>query len=238
MADGKKYLPYLFCLLVLLLLFVFYTSYSKKSKTLEPELAIKVLSFQDPPFSLKELNKIAALGSIGLIAIAFIIGPLSRLLRNIFGKFLYFRKPVGLIGFSLRLLHGIYSVIVFYNLDINKMFIENDEWIATVSAIAGFFVFFLMAITSNKLSVEKLGYKKWKTLQTFGYVGLGLVVIHFFIIETKPDTGFDVRPFGLLFFYIPIIAIILRMVLLLIKTKEKDKFEHHFENSGNHNNGK
>ncbi|HLD60049.1 MAG TPA: ferric reductase-like transmembrane domain-containing protein [Candidatus Bilamarchaeaceae archaeon] len=224
----RRYLPYLFSLFVMLLLLFFYTAYNKQSKSIELELLLQVLSFEDSDKSLRELNKIAALGSIGLITVSFILGPLSRLWPKTFSPFLYFRKPVGIIGFILGLLHGVYSSIRFYGLDLNTMFFENPKILAVVTGLLGLFIFFLMASTSTQKAVEKMGYKRWKALQTSGYLALFLVIIHFFVIESKPDIGFDVRPFGLIFLFVPILALFVRILIIFIKTKEKRKYHHHF----------
>lgn len=222
----EKIMPYLVVIIVFTLLLLFYTAYDKSTKTLMFEKLVKVLSFQDITFSLKELNKVIALESIGLIAMVFLLGPLSRV-WPIFGRFLYLRKPVGLMGFGLAVIHGVYSSIEFYQLDVGKIFFENPKVIGIIAGFIALVIFFLMSITSSKEMEQRMGYKKWKALQTFGYVGLFFALIHFFVLETKPEIGLDVRPFGLLFFYIPIIAILARLLVIFITTPEKKSYEEH-----------
>ena len=85
-----------------------------------------------------------------------------------------------------------------------------------------------MSATSNKTMMQKLGYKTWKAIQTFGYFGLLFVVIHFFLIESKPVAGLDVRPYGLVFFYLAIAALILRIIVIFVNNEPRKAFEHHF----------
>ena len=226
--SDSPYLPYLFIFLVVLSLFLFYTAYDKTSKSLVFENLIKVLAFQNSTKSFSEINKVFALSAIGLIAISFILGPLARFWPDIFVKYLYFRKPVGLAGFVLGVIHGIYSAIAFYNLDITSMLVNNEKSLAIIFGIIGTIVFIIMSATSNKTMLDKLGYKIWKAIQTFGYFGLLFIVLHFLLIETKPDKGFDVRPYGLVFFYIAVAALVLRVIAIFVKSEPKTKYEHHF----------
>ena len=219
--------PYLFVLFVVASLLLFYTAYDKQTKTLQFEKLVKLFSFQDAQYSFRELNKVAALAAIGLISIVFIFGPLSRLWPNVFARYLVYRKPVGLTGFGLALVHAIYSAWEFYGFDMTKMF-SSPSFLALVSGIIALFIFFLMTITSTQNALRYIGYKKWKALQTCGYIALLFAIAHFFIIESKPATGFDVRPYGLLFFYLAIAALILRLLIILVKAPERKRYEEHF----------
>ncbi len=88
-----------------------------------------------------------------------------------------------------------------------------------------------MSITSTKTAVAKLGYKNWKTLQTCGYAALFFTLLHFLILESKPDVGFDVRPYGSLFFYIGIVALVLRLAVIFLQVPERKAYEEHMGES-------
>ncbi len=223
----KEIAPYLIVLLVFSSLLMFYTAFDKKTKTLVPDKLVNVLTFQDPTNSFKEFNKVFALAAIGIISIVFLLGPLSKLFPAKFGHFLYMRKTLGIIGFGIAALHAIYSFIEFYKFSLVKMFIENAKFIGIVSATVSLLIFFIMTATSTKNMMVRLGYQKWKAIQTFGYVALALALLHFYLYETKPDIGLDVRPFGMLFFYLPIAALLLRAIIIFMKTPEHKTFEEH-----------
>ncbi|MBI5047067.1 ferric reductase-like transmembrane domain-containing protein [Candidatus Micrarchaeota archaeon] len=229
MGTNTKSLVFVF--LVLLSLLVLYTAYDKQTKTLNEQKAIDVLMFVDSVKSLSELNKIAALASIGLIAVVFLVGPLSKFFPKLFGKYLVYRKPVGLSGLALGLIHGIYSAAVFYNFSLDNVISAGKE-LPIAASIIGLGIFIIMGITSTKKAVEYFGYKNWKTIQTCGYIGLLLIILHFFLLESKPVIGLDVRPYGLVFFYLAIIAIIMRLVLIIVETKDRKKYEQHFGQTG------
>ncbi|MEM2137599.1 MAG: ferric reductase-like transmembrane domain-containing protein [Candidatus Anstonellaceae archaeon] len=225
---NRNLLPYLFVVFVVISLLFLYTAYDKKAKQLDIGRLVKVLVFDDTGNSLREFNKVAALAAIGLIAVAFILGPLSRLFPGIFAKYLYFRKPVGVIGFVFALAHSVYSLVEFYKLDINLMLYNNPKLVALVSGAVALAIFAAMTLTSTASAVKKMGYAKWKALQTTGYAGLLLTVVHFFVIETKPDVGFDVRPYGVLFFYLAIAALLLRLLMIFWGHKPREAYHEHF----------
>ncbi|MEK6982645.1 MAG: ferric reductase-like transmembrane domain-containing protein [Candidatus Micrarchaeota archaeon] len=216
-----------FVLLVMISLLLLYTAYDKQTKTLQFEKVITVLSFSDTKLSLNELNKITALGAIGIIAIVFMLGPLSKFFPKIFAHYLIYRKPVGLIGFAFALIHSVYSAYVFYSFNLDKI-ISGGRIIPFTAGLLSLFIFFLMAVTSTESAVKKLGYKNWKVLQTFGYIGLLFAVVHFFVIETKPVIGFDVRPYGVAFFVIAVVALLLRLFLVFVQVKERKAYHEHF----------
>lgn len=217
----------LFVVAVFLSLLFFYTAYDKETKNLVLEKLANVIFFSEPAKSWSELNKIAALAAIGLIACALILGPLSKMFPQRFGKFLLYRKDVGIAGFLFALLHSAYSLLVIYQLDLDKMLFANPKWIGFVAAVLAFIIFFLMAITSTADAVKKMGYVKWKLLQTTGYLALLFAILHFVVLEVKPDKGLDVRPYGLVFLALAIVALLVRIGLGTLKMPHRTSFEEH-----------
>ncbi len=217
----------LFCAGVIVSILLLYTPYDKQNHTLSAEKLFNVLTFSDMQNSLHELNKVAALAGIGLIAIAFIIGPLSRMFPAQFAKHLPWRKFVGIAGLAIVAVHSAYSAIEFYRLDIDMMLYSNPKALGFVSAAIALLIFLAMRLTSNGAAVERLGYKRWKSLQTFGYVGLFFAIAHFIIVETSPQTGFDVRPYALLFLFVALVALFVRIGMSLIKVPGRESFEEH-----------
>ncbi len=127
-----KYLPYLVVLCIFISLLLFHVAYDESTKTLSLGKLIAVLSFKDSSASLDELNVVFALEAVGLISIVFLLGPLSKLKPTIFGKFLYLRKPLGLIGVTMALIHAIYSTISVYHLNINELIYQNSNLLGIV----------------------------------------------------------------------------------------------------------
>ncbi|MDO8633752.1 MAG: ferric reductase-like transmembrane domain-containing protein [archaeon] len=218
---------FVFVAAVFLSLLFFYTAYDKETKTLVPQKLLAVIFFSDAAKSWSELNKVAALAAIGLISCALVVGPLSKMFPKTFGKFLLYRKDAGIAGFLFAILHSAYSLFVIYGLDPNKMLFANPKWIGFVAAVLAFGIFFLMAITSTAEAVKKMGYIKWKLLQTTGYVALFFAIVHFLVLEIKPGKGLDVRPYGLVFLALAITALIVRLGFRALKTPPRTAFEEH-----------
>ncbi|MDO8427869.1 MAG: ferric reductase-like transmembrane domain-containing protein [Candidatus Diapherotrites archaeon] len=227
MTTVPKFGQWIVALAVIVSLLLFYTGYDKKTQALDFGKTIQVISFQDLSFSLKELNKVAALAGIGLLAITFLMGPLSRMFPKKFARFLVWRKFLGLFGFGLIALHVLYSVIFIYNLSLDQMIFNNPKLEGILAGVIAFVIFMLMALTSTQKSVEKMGYANWKKLQTTGYIALFLSAIHFVILETKPEIGLDVRPFGKLFLALAIIALMVRIGLIFVQIQQRTQFGEH-----------
>jgi DMSO/TMAO reductase YedYZ heme-binding membrane subunit len=78
-------------------------------------------------------------------------------------------------------------------------------------------ILMVMVVTSFKEVMKKLGGKKWKAIQTTGYVALLLIIVHFFLVESKAGVGFDVKPLSFLVFAIAVIALLVRIITIFFK---------------------
>ncbi len=217
---------FLFTFLVLFSLLVLYTAYDSSSGTLQFEKLIEVFSFEDMQHSFRELNKIIALAGIGLITFVYLIGSLAKVWPDIFARHLKYRKPLGLIGFWLIIIHAVYSIIDFYQLSLDVI-LASPKLPAFIAGTLSILIFILSVITSNPQSIQRLGYKNWKNIQRTGYIALLLGLLHFVWVETKPEIGFVVRPYGMLFYYAAILAIVLRVIVIFIDNPKKNKYEEH-----------
>ncbi len=229
MDEGTrlKLKPYVFVLLVVVSLLAFYTAYDKQTGALSYDKLAKVISFQDASHSLKELNKVAALAAIGLVSVALVLGPLTRLFPKTFCPYMFFRKPVGLAGFAFAAAHSAFSLYDYYKLDVARMLYDNPKIIGFVAAVLSLAVLLAMSVTSTRSAVERMGYPKWKALQTLGYAALLLAVVHFYVLEYSPSAGFSVRPYGMLFFWLAIAAIALRLYVQWKGMPQKTSYEEH-----------
>jgi DMSO/TMAO reductase YedYZ heme-binding membrane subunit len=213
---------------VVLAFLLFYTGYNKETKTLDFAIVLKVISFSDFNFSIREINKLSALAGLTILSLAFLPGPLSKIWSNVFGKYLVLRKPLGIIGFILILLHSYLSFVYYYKSDLYNALFNNPKQLAFIAASISFLIFVLMALTSTKEAVQKMGYQRWKMLQRTGYFALFLAIIHFVVVETKPNIGFDVRPFAYLALIISIATLILRIYVQFFVKVERKSYEEHF----------
>ncbi|MBI2597984.1 MAG: ferric reductase-like transmembrane domain-containing protein [Candidatus Diapherotrites archaeon] len=226
MLAKHEILALVFSIAVFVSLLLFYTAYDKITGTLVPQKLVDVVLFVDFSNSLRELNKVAALAGLGLISFSLIVGPFSKMFPKTFARFLPWRKITGLSGFTFALLHSVYSLIVIYGLNLDRMIFSNPKLLGFVSAAIAFTIFLAMSITSTRSAVQKMGYKNWKLLQTTGYIALFFSIIHFVVLETGKK-GFDVRPYGILFLFFAIVALAVRVGTVFVKTKPRSSFEEH-----------
>lgn len=173
-------------------------------------------------------NKIAALAGLFIIALTFLIGPLSRLFPKYCLGWRCHRKTLGLTGFGLAAAHGIYSFAQYYKWDLGLMLVNNEKWVGGLAALLAFVIFLLMALTSTRTAVQKLGYKNWKALQMAGYAALFLSIVHFFILEIKADGVFKVRPLGYVVMAMAVLALLARALIWVLDLPGPKKFIDHF----------
>jgi DMSO/TMAO reductase YedYZ heme-binding membrane subunit len=176
-------------------------------------------------------NKIAGLAGVALTAITFLLGPLTKFWPKIFAKYMGFRKYLGLSAFALIIIHTIISILLF-QLTFEKV-VESPKALGFYAASGAFLIFLAMVLSSSAKACRLLGYKAWKGVQVAGYISLLLSLVHFFILESKPDVGFVVRPLGYAVFALGAIALIAKAASMLWH-REKTAYEQHVEHEAAH----
>lgn len=173
-------------------------------------------------------NKIAGLLALVLIGITFLIGPLSYFFPVIFDQFKTYRRFLGVSGFLVAVLHAILSFLFYFHGNFSFMLFDpnNEHILGVYLGIIAIGIFLLMAITSTDKAVELLGFKRWKVLQTTGYLALILVMLHFIFMETNKGVFVIKRPLGRVIFvfgFLVLLARIIVFILTLTKGGPKDE---------------
>jgi len=129
--------------------------------------------------------------AIYLLVFTLAITPLAYLLKPLksgktIGRWLLARRRYfGLGSFYYLCLHLIYYIRQVNDL-LNVLYESVDLPLAV--AWAAFLIFFLLAITSNNLSVRKLG-KAWKPLHRLTYLGAIFSFWHWLLFAFFPQTA-------------------------------------------------
>jgi len=178
-------------------------------------------------------NKIAALAGLALASITFLLGPLARFWPNLFARYISHRKYLGLFAFALIAAHAILSIVFYYGLSLEKMVYENPKVLGFYAASAAFTIFLVMSLTSTQKACEILGYRTWKAVQMTGYLALALSLVHFYILETKGERGFSVRPLGYAVFALGVLALVAKAVAVL-RHRAKTAYEQHVKGEAAH----
>src|SRR3989338_2489575 len=128
---------------------------------------------------LSTANAVIAFSSLFILGFSFILGPLAKFFI-FFDKFLWYRKPFGLIGFGLAALHTLLVVFITVN---SKTEVNLSDLSSLAFAGIAFMIFTLMALTSTQKWISSLGYENWKNLQRLGYLAILFVAFHVALLE-------------------------------------------------------
>ena len=115
---------------------------------------------------------------------------------------LRFRRAVGLIAFFYVLLH----LLVWLVLDVQ---IPAQIWADIVKrpyitvGMAGFALLIPLALTSNNLSVRRLGGLRWRQLHRLTYAAVLLGALHFVMLAK----GFQIEPLAYLIAVLGLLAL-------------------------------
>ncbi|MCX8206037.1 MAG: ferric reductase-like transmembrane domain-containing protein [Candidatus Micrarchaeota archaeon] len=171
--------------------------------------------------TLAEANRAAGWAALALIAIVMALGPLSRIWPQKFMRYLYVRKPAGIIGAVLAIMHSAYSIAEFYNGDLLLLISYAPVRIAVAFCLISIGILILMTATSTQTAVKIMGYDRWKLLQTTGYIAIFAAAAHAFALNYM--AGFsDTRPIEWAIMGIAIAAVAMRAYDHL-RQKSQDK---------------
>lgn len=116
--------------------------------------------------------------------IAMIMTPMRMLLPNsrFWRWMMKRRRHFGVAAFAYALVHTL-----LYIVDMGTMTAILGEFLALGiwTGWAAFFIFIPLAITSNDLSVRRLGPKAWKTLQRWVYPAAVLTLLHWIFVHNN-----------------------------------------------------
>ena len=141
-----------------------------------------------------ELGKVA----LQLLVVGLAITPMRRYLGL---NFIRFRRAIGLLTFTYVALH----LLVWLVLDVQDVARVWADIVKRPYVTVGFTAFVLMiplAVTSNNLSVRRLG-PQWRRLHRLTYVVAVLGAVHFVWLSK----GFQIEPLIYLFGILTLLAL-------------------------------
>lgn len=133
-------------------------------------------------FVLEYLGKTATI----LFIIVMAITPLRMIFPKspIMKAFVFRRRQIGVSVFVYAMLHLL--VYIPYTGNVDTFFADWGKPFI-LSGLAALVMLFLMAMTSNKASIRKMGAKRWKRLHYLAYPVLALIMYH---QAAQEKTGF------------------------------------------------
>ena len=121
--------------------------------------------------------------SLGLWALRFLVASLAITpLRQLAGvNFLRYRRALGLLAFYYALLHLTTYLVLDQGLDFDAVLADILKRLYITIGMACFVVLLPLAVTSNNLTIRRLGGKAWQRLHRFVYLAAILAVLHFLL---------------------------------------------------------
>ncbi len=139
--------------------------------------------FADPA---KYLLEYVGLASTWLFVVVLSITPLRRLFPKaaIVKSLAYHRRQIGVSVFIYALLH---FLIYYVYTGSWAEFVKDWDKLFILSGILGFVLLLALAVTSNNVSVRKIGAKNWKRIHRSAYLIMFLLIYH---QAAQEKTGF------------------------------------------------
>lgn len=108
-----------------------------------------------------------------------VITPLMR-----FGRInlIKYRRALGLVGFGYVVAHFLTYLLLDQQLDFDEIINDVIKRPYITIGVGAFLLLFALAVTSNKLSIRRLGAAGWKKLHLIVYPAVILGAVHYVMI--------------------------------------------------------
>ena len=123
--------------------------------------------------------------ALAMLVISLCVTPLRRLTK--WNDLIKMRRMLGLFAFFYATLHMLTWVVFVHFFDLKFMVEDVAERPYITVGMATFLMLLALAVTSNRLSIRKLG-RRWQTLHRLVYAAAIGGVIHFWWL-VKADTS-------------------------------------------------
>lgn len=147
----------------------------------------------------RELGEIA----LQLLIIGLCVTPLRRFAGL---NLLKFRRPVGVLAFTYVFLHLGVWIVLDMSLLWGQMWADIWKRPYITVGMAGFLALLPLAMTSNNVSVRKMGAKGWRRLHQLTYLAVLLGGVHYLWLAK----GFQLEP--ILYMAVILVLLALRLV--------------------------
>ena len=122
--------------------------------------------------------------ALALLVISLTITPLRRITK--WNELIKLRRMLGLFSFFYATLHMLTWVVFVHFFDVGFMVEDVAMRPYITIGMATFLILFVLALTSNRLSIRRLG-RRWQKLHRLVYVAAIGGVLHFWLL-VKADT--------------------------------------------------
>ena len=127
--------------------------------------------------------------ALAMLVITLTVTPIRRLTG--WNEIVRLRRMLGLFAFFYATLHMLTWVVFIHYFDTSFMIEDVLERPFITVGMTVFLILFVLALTSNRFSIRKLG-RKWQTLHRLVYAAVIGGVVHFWQL-VKADTTEPIR---------------------------------------------
>src|SRR3989338_2139975 len=178
-------------------------------------------------------NKGIALSAVLLIALSYVIGPLTRFSPKTFSPWLTTRKYFGLLGFGLAAIHGIISLLIFDPSYYPRFFGENGKLdfngeLSMLFGVISIIIFSVVSISSLNTIEKTIEKKEWLKIQRMGYLAFILVMLHVVFMGYRgwlqpQDWPGGLLPIILISFIFIVLTLLLRTIVIVFPNNSSPK---------------
>jgi len=130
------------------------------------------------PNPIEEVLLFSGFWAMVLLLVTLSISPLVKLFSQ--GWLMPTRKWFGLGAFFYALLHLCFYIVLDQELNLDWILEDViDRWFIFLGS-AAFLLLLPLALTSNKMAMQKMGAKLWQKLHLLIYPGTFLALLHFY----------------------------------------------------------
>lgn len=113
-----------------------------------------------------------------------ILGLLITPLRDLLGwNLIKFRRSIGLMAFFYVLAHLVVYLLLDKQLEWGPIIKDITKRPYIIMGVVSFLILVPLAVTSNNLSIRKLGPIKWRKLHVWVYAAVILGALHFVLLK-------------------------------------------------------
>jgi methionine sulfoxide reductase heme-binding subunit len=169
------------------------------------------------------LTRVIGLMAFVVLFVALLLGEL-RVMHLVKGDFELFRfhTPLMIFALYLILLHFLTAILDNFKWGKSAAFVDylgfafSGKYLIFLSiGTLAFYLMLIIAFTSANSSIQFIGYKKWKFLHFFSYLGFAMAYVHSVNLGTdlkEPGISTILNPVFVLMFFI-VTALLLARVL-------------------------
>jgi len=170
--------------------------------------------------TVRTLNRILADVSFLLLGLSLVLSSLCYFF-NFADKLIIFRKHLGVVGVAYMLVHMLISFTYAGISPLLSFFLAYHSIRSFIAASGSTIIFVMMAVLSNRFSIQHIGPARWRMIMRIGYIGYALGMIHFglrgwdkwLLWMSGNSTLFP--PFSFMIFLFGIVVICLRIALFI-----------------------